>query len=600
MNDTRFDVNTMEGKLSHDINPESLSSISGYASAIEEVNAYCESVGVPLSAGFGGYIQDEGRSKSLKEKFMSPLYAESNNVNNSRREGFNGSLSEDDMLIGEKADLINEDMAMVQERMDTTWELYQEAFTTGESIAPMMAAIPPVQYLETIKSNGRLIVDHKTTDKYTFRKKWERRYLEIDGEKRYFPDVVKDQDFMDNFLNHSQPEFTAELITADHADNTANLIAESGVTNVNADKNNLFPEIKITDVVATVDVGGTPTDRPGVFKEVNDNIITQHEGSKNNPQFFVVTEVDNSAAQDGSSTVEVAIGGKVDFTTGEISWRTQSEVKSFKVQGRISGSTISKVSSVGVEREPMDFVIKERLNMVLSYDPKTLKDFGTIENTDGMMKLTATILDLAGHVKDHKIFKTLRDYKESLALANRLPVGDGTPNDWFEEDFKKDPTTSEAYRPNTPVNWREEMLPDTIDQMVIELQKKFNAKNGIKNVMYADPRTTRLMPKMVSVVSKDKEYAGVAVDYDVYSINIKGNQIRVVSTERAGDLDELTIVPRSNDKEQETFTFYQGYSKLFKNGEIRDIQHLQLPSLAYVDTFDMFPVHAIMARVNLV
>ncbi|MFW6001978.1 MAG: hypothetical protein ACOCQD_01415 [archaeon] len=600
MNDTRFNVNQMEGKLSHDINPESLNSISGYAAAIEEVNTYCESVGVPLSSGFGGYIQDEGRSKSLKQKFMSPLYAESNNISNSRREGFNGGLSDDDILIGERADMINDDMRMVQDKIDATWELYQEAFTTGESIAPMMAAIPPVQYLETIKSNGRLVVDHKSTDQYTFRKKWERRYLEVDGERRYFPDVVKDKEFMDQFLNHSQPEFTAEIVAEDFEDNKANLITLSGITNVNKDKNSLFPEVKITDVVATVDVDGTPTDRPGIFKETNDNIITQHEGAKNNPQFFVITEVDNSADEDGSSTVEVAIGGRIDFTTGNISWRTQDNVKSFKVEGRVSGSTISKVSSVGVERDPMDFTIKERLNMVLSYYPKTLKDFGTIENTDGMMKLTATILDLAGHVKDHKIFKTLSDYKEALSLAERLPVGHGTPNDWFEKDFEVDPTTSEAYRPTTPINWREDMLPDTIDDMIIELQKKFNAKNGIKNVIYADPRTTKLLPKMVSIVSKDKEYAGVAVDYDVFSINIKGNQIRVVSSERSGGFDELTIVPRSNDKEQETFTFYQGYSKLFKNGEIRDINHLQLPSIAYLDTFDMFPVHAIMARVNII
>ena len=104
---------------------------------------------------------------------------------------------------------------------------------------------------------------------------------------------------------------------------------------------------------------------------------------------------------------------------------------------------------------------------------------------------------------------------------------------------------------------------------------------------------------MTKVISKDKEYAGVSVDYDVFSMEIKGSSYRVVSTERAKNDHELRMIPRSNAKEQETWTFYQHFSHLYKDSEIRDVNAVHLPSIAYIDTFDVFGIHRIMGNISV-
>jgi len=608
-----FNDNKVGADLQNDVKADTYNSIKGYSEALEEVNMYCENNNIPLSQGFGTYVMDEAKSKNLQEKFMSPLIKESANLNNRRKSGVNGGLSNEDMLIAEKMDLINDDMNIIQDKYDTTWELYADSIVSTGDLAPMMAAKPPLQYLETIRNNGRLVIDHKSAEDYTVRRKYERKYVDVNGERGYFPDVVKDSNFMDQFLNHSQPEFEAEVVVGDHTDNLANLINLSGVDGVNADNDVLYPEMKLTEITIEVeedltdDSTANPTTQTytTALLENNDTIITAHKTSTHTPQFFIKTQVEGGVETDNTEPTvhEVTLAGSIDFDSGELSFQVSPEVVSFKAQARISGSRINKVSTVGVETTPMEFTIKERINMALSYDPKSLKDFATIENTDGLMKMTSVILDLSEHIKDHKVFKALEEDKELLAETNetlqRLETGEGTRNDYFDKTFYANPIAGDNYRPTSHIGWREEVLPDLVDDVSISMMKRFNSKSGIKSVIYGDPSITKLMPNMTKVISKDKEYAGVSVDYDVFSMEIKGSSFRVVSTERAKNNTTLRMIPRSNSKEQETWTFYQHFSHLYKDSSIRDVNAVHLPSIAYIDTFDVFGIHRIMGNISV-
>ena len=623
-NDINFNENQVQADLEQDVPTQTLSNISGYGEALSEVNMYCENTNIPLSNGFRAYVMDNGKSKTLQEKFMSPLIKESANLNNQSRTGMNSDLSEEGRLLAEKTEIINEDMSIIQDKFDDTWDLFSESIISTGDLAPMMAAKPPLQYLETIRNNGRLVIDHKTAEDYTVRRKYERKYAEINGEKGYFPDVVRDNDFMDKFLNHSQPEFTAEVEVGANSNNHVNLLslANNEIDEVNADDDVLYPEARLVKIEVELEDDDTPTsDTIEVYLEKDKNsLITAHQTSTHTPQFFVQTTVDpddydldEDMDEDDLGEFVVTLAGSIDFDKGDLNFQVNAQfdedqdgsvsVESFFVESRVSGSRINKVSTVGVETTPMEFTIKERINMALSYDPKSLKDFATIENTDGLMKLTSVILDLSEHIKDHKVFKALEEdkklLKETTETLERIDTGANSLNDYFEKDFYVHPLAGDNYRPSSHIGWREEVLPDVVDDISIEMMKRFNAKSGIKNVIYGDPRATKLFPKMKAIVSKDKEYAGVTVDYDVFSLEIKGTSYRIVSTERAKSLDQLRMIPRSNDKEQETWTFYQHFSHLYKDSSIRDVNAVHLPSIAYIDTFDVFGIHRIMGNIDI-
>lgn len=590
----KFNDHERSRDLRNDVNPDTLRSIEGYSTALEEVNKYCESNNIPLSQGFGAYVMNEDKSEIIQDKFMSPLIQESSNLSGQQQYGTNSEFTKEGQMIAEKNDIINEDMRIIGDKFKDTWELFSESIVSTGDLAPMMAAKPPIQYLETIKNNGRLVIDHKTTDQYTIRREYERKYVEVDGERKFYPDFTRDPEFMDKFLNHSQPEINIEVKTDEHANNKANLIELSGVENVNKERDVLWPEARITHVTVEVEEDGEKKEVRKAIKESNESVITQHNNSSGRPQFFIPVEVGG---------VEVGIGGNIDFDDGNVRFSVPDNVVSFEIQGKISGSRINKVSRVGYKKKAMNFTIQERINMALSYDPKSLKDFATIENTDGLMKMTSIILDLSSHIKDHKVFAALEEDRKKLAeaddLLKQLATGYNEKNDYFEKKFHTDPVAGNNYRPGTPVGWRKEMIPDTFDDLMTDMSMRFNAKSGIKNVAYGSPRATRLIPDLDTMISKDKEYAGVDIDYDVFTMSVKNRSIRVVSTQRARNHNELRIIPRSNDKEQETWTFFQHYSELFKDGKIRDIKNVHMPSIAYIDTFDVFGIHKIMANIVL-
>jgi hypothetical protein len=568
--------------------------IQGYGKAIQKVHAVAESNGINGTT-FGFVMSNPTMSKKLFDAYASPLVAESIATNNGINSGIGGGLNDGVMVT--KADLIAEDQKFIDSRYEYTRKLFAASYLTGD-LTPMEQAMLPLQFLGTIACNARFVVDHKVAPKYTFRRKTERRFFKVGSDKYYLPDALKDNTIMNAVNGHSQKNLDIVVTPADIVAGKVNLLELASVLVPGLDpaSNSLMPEIILSKAVTTVGA------KELIVKEdTKNNVITQHVGGKMFVTILDQTQDPVSGAITTNATYRVA--GEVNFSTGDVFLTIPTGLDSVSFKVVIDGAPMRRVISVGTETTPLDFTLKQRLNMAISYDPVSLENYVQIEQQDGLLKLSSIMLEVATHSKDSYAFNFIEDIKTDLKKADatlkKYATGAGTPNDWFEGTFSYEPPVASNYRPTDPIQWREKTLPEEIRKVLVEFDKKFNSGKGIVNVMYADFKTASKIPNLVVVIEQNTEYAGVNVDFGIFNLRINDKFGRVVSTERARSVDEITLVPRSNNENQETITFYQSFSRMYKDGSIRDAANPLLPALAYIDVYDMVAIHRILGAIYM-
>lgn len=551
----------------------------------KQLKAYSESVkgkrNTNFKTDFVGMMLAGGDSlaKMKNDGLMGTLHTEREKIQDKLASARPGEMA----TYMESAKIINADIKFISDRLDTSFKLFSEA-AGSNMLKPNQQTVLPLQVLETLQNNARLVVPFQNTEVRTMPRQRIVKQLIVDGVAYNLPYAMANPEVMSKILNEDTKRKTHRLDLT--AGSTFNLITMYGPDAVpGKDKLNPLITLKSIEVVdgATTKVIAVP--------KTNDTKITWKSRGK-----FSVIVVDSATSK------EYQIAGQLDFTDGTIKPLVSTDVKAMSVETSISGGTFQRTFSATETRQDHDFVVDEQISAQYTYNILDLQDKLTLENIDGLLAATSIIYDTAVNVKDYYCFDQLENFWDELK-SGAILGGIDQPNNSYEVTADLAPTApnNTVYKPQDPVTWRNVMIPEALSKIAFQYKMKLESRQGYTAVFWSNPLITRLIGQLNVVLGGDTgEYAGVATDMTVMSGSVQGQNVRIVSTRRVPtDATYLRSIALSNEPNEETFVFWQYFTFFDTDGKVRNPQNLALPTVSYLDLFKMDSIHTIMGTVNL-
>lgn len=556
---------------------------------------------------FGGYSKhlkaySEGmkgkRNSNMRTDFVGMMLAGGDAVSKFKNDGLLGTVyderakiqdklasarPQDIAVYSEAAKIVNQDIKFIGDRLDTQFKLFSEA-AGSNMLKPNQQTVLPLQVLETLQNNSRLVVPYQNTEVRTMPRQRIIKQLIVDGVAYNLPYAMANPEVMSKILNEDTKRRTHRLDLT--AATSFNLITMYGPDAVPG-KDKLNPLITLKSI-EVVDGAGLKTI---VVPKTNDTKITWKLRGK-----FSVVVIDPD------TKAEYQVAGQLDFTDGTVKPLVSSDIKAISLETSLSGGTFARKFSATETRQDHDFVVDEQIQAQYTYNILDLQDKLTLENIDGLLSATSIIYDTAVNVKDYYCFNTLEDFWSQLKTG-AIFGGADQPHNSYEVEVDLAPTNpaNSIYKPLDPITWRNQMIPEALSKIAIQYKMKLESRQGYTAVFWSNPLITRLIGNLNVVLGGDNgEYAGVSTDMTVMTGSVQGQNIRIVSTRRVPtDAQYLRSIAISNEPNEETFVFWQYFTFFDTDGKVRDAQNIALPTVSYLDLFKMDSIHTIMGTVTL-
>ena len=518
-----------------------------------------------------------------KEGLMKPLLADRDRISAE----YNKASLEKKFLWKEQLDQAERDIGFIGGRMDTTMKLFSE-MSGSNDLKPNQQTLLPLQYLETIQNNSRLVIPYENTEVRTMSRQRVRKEIIVDGQKYTLPDAYLDPVLMEKILNQDalQKEFTIPANSGNF-----DIVAAYGA-DATKGKDKLNPILKLTKIIL---VGGAVIKIP----QTNDTQATW----KSRGKFSIMVQ------DIAPSTNKYHVSGEVDFREGVMTFLTTAGVSSVVVEASLSGGSFTRTFTANERREDHEFVVDKQMSSQYTYNMLDLHDKLTLENVDGVMSATGIIYETAVNAKDYYAFNELKKYKTSLDDGAYL-TGLYQDNDVYDHVVDLNPTNgnNSLFRPTGPRSWREELIPEGMSKLAYDFGMKLESREGFQTIFWAQPMTTRLVDKMDVILTEGTEYGGVVADTTVMVGAVQGKPVKVVTTRRAdkhtivadkGEVHSLLALPISNAENEETFKFYQYFTMFDTEGKYRSPLDMISPTITYLDLFKMEALYIIMGELKL-
>lgn len=558
-----------------------------YKTQLQNIKKYVE------ATGYNACMSDGDKSSVLISKVVQPLQDQITDIR-SRISSASTKL-EDKMTYGEAVVFMEADLEFAKKRLNDTAELYAEASFWGD-IAPYQQAVMPWQYLETISNNAKYVVNFENTSTPTIPMVRKVRYVEAGGKEWKLPFCYKDGAFWEALLGTGNLDFSKKVALTDVTDGAFNLVtAQDTHTGKQSGKDPLVPFVTITTVDIDNAAGDGVIDIP--IPQTQELTADLHSRGK----FHTVVKYNRGTTQ-APDNVTISISGKVNFRTGLIEVNTTGPIKTITWKSSFSGETMKELAEMRVEQEDHYITIQKRIHMGMTFEKGQNAAKMSLENIDPLVEGIAIMHELADGAKDYSVFEHIDDVAQMMT-DGLIDKGKESGNNYFAIDYNDAPTSE--YSPHTPLDWREKMIPESIDKVGTKFKKHFNSTKGILSVVYGDPELTRQIPETRLIIASGLNYGGVKNEGEVFTAKIGKNSYRIIDTERrpyeeGGDENTLRMVPKSGLESQKTFSMYQWISYLTKDGSYRSSTNPLLPAAIMVDNFDVDHVHAVVGDVKFI
>lgn len=534
-------------------------------------------------------------TETYLESFVAPLKEDRKKLEEDKAT----ATAADKILISEKISLINRDIAYTTSRMKQAGKLFLES-ALGGMLKPNQQLTLPLQYLETIQNNSRLVVPFDTCEARTMIRQRVLRQITVDGVKHTLPDAYKDAALMRKILNTDTKKRTLNITNAKRTWDLLAMFNTDAVAGM--DKLNplaTFTYIYVDDGAKMPDGTTVKPTKIGIPLNHNEAVLTWRLRGKFN---FTVKH----------PTLDVLyqVAGGINFETGMLDILLSDNILSADLEVSLAGGNFPKTFTPTEVREDKDFVVDNQISAQFTWNPVDLQDKLTLENIDALMSATSTIYETATHLKDFYVFEELRTWW-GLLKTDRMITGNYNYHQQYEYDVKMypDAASNMQYMATDPVSWRNKTLGEGISILATSYGTKLNSREGFTSVFWGHPQTIRYYGDVNLVLEEGSEYGGVKMDASVLSGQVKGKNVRLVETQRAPesemDTDGTTVlkylpsIVLSNAPNEETFKFWQWMTYFDQQGQIRNPNDLVHPTISYLDFFKLDMVHGIMGRLNL-
>jgi len=535
-----------------------------------------------LSNSFPVFLSNSQLRGVLQESLTHSLATDLSKLKSKRA---NASLS-DSMKLDEIIGSFQETYDMANDTLSNTMDNLMESWNMG-SFAPFMQLSLPFQVVNTIKNQGKYLMEHQVVKAPEFPVARKTTMVKIADKEYSLYEVTKDIDLLEKMRNDIAPDLA--VVAKLNQDvggvtvGTSTKISLFDGTAYTSAKYTTVALVKITEV--TYDDGTVKSYIPPTGM---DNTMNPQKGKVGSLTFNIGSDV-------------VTVTGVTDFDNSEVTvMTTDTRVKSIKLETTLSleGRQNGGIETF-VKQEDTVVAIDKMLSFILPVDSITQSGMMSLNNIDITMEATTAMKDLTAHAKDASIFKELKDTKSRIK-AQQAAVGitTGRIDEWSGlYEVSADLTPSGNYA-QTAVDYRSTVIPEAMRLVGSDFDIHFNSDTKVDAVLTAHPKVTSLIPKNDTIISKNTTFGGVKVDYSVYSVALSdGQKMKVVSSERMAIEDGITVVPRTNDPKMKTFVFSTWKEEM--RNDIRDVKNPLLPAVSYISTYGIHSMRDVIGSITL-
>lgn len=466
--------------------------------------------------------------------------------------------------------------------------------TWGESIgqpgvAPNMATVLPLQYINHIQNSFVKLVKTEVATKRMWPRQRVRNQVQVTGSDKiyYLPECLEDKSFLDLVLSAENRKKVVSVDTvAKPSTAVFNILAEFGADLVKG-KDTLAPVAKLKYIVVDKAVVGTAEN---VKITLDDTVAAMTNPLRRNMLSILVTEK--------TSKKEFHIQMDFNFDEAIMRYLHTPGVLEIGFEAALAGGNFTRtITGMKSVREDFTVDIDEVISGTYSYNPMEALDKMTLENINTTVTAAEIMNTVLQAAKDRYGFKEMDTLWDQLTAATEV----SRYNHKFHAqiDFDPDPTKTNV-RPSSIYTFRTETLDEGLSEMMLDFDLKLKPATGFVTSMWTSKQNGRLFGEMVKVIGAGEVYGGVTSGADIKCGTIQGRAFKLLETQRE-DADSATIkaAPFSNDANEETFTMLQWETRMINDNSIRDIKNITMPSIHIIDNFKLHATHNIQGRLNL-
>ena len=558
---------------------------TGLVKLSEDINSLTGGRGSLVRSDFEKLLLDETYKEAILGAIVSPL---SEDIKVLEADAAQGSL-DDRIIKEEKLSLMKENMEFVMASLERSTDRMEEQHNLGE-FKPYAQTILAYQYVLGIKNNAKAVIKHEVRKTPIFDIQRKKHFVEIEGVKYNLLDVKASSVLLDKMNGAVAGEIIEVADLSNGTTTTVDFFAN--VPDKTAATHKMTYAVRVGDVTY-MDTEATPVEQTWSPKASDDaSTDVARKG------VLHTTFIDT----DGNPLTFFLKVNFADATATVTS--TDPRIKSVKLITATSVEGARDAITPTVETTQQKVALDKMLHFIISEDTLTQKLILDLTKIDVVMETTAAVSELVQASKDAEAFKLIETIYGNL---NKWRTADGKAGLDFWSPNKEtalieatyDETPGVGFNPQTLDQWKDSALPKALKEISQRMQTVFNIDGaGVKCVVVGNPMTTGKIPPTGLVVSKNDSVGGVTVDYSIFNVQAGNQNLRVVSTERVSDEENMRVVPVANTPNNAPLTFAMYVEEL--RHDVRDIKNLQLPAKSFVSVYGTYNSFDILGNLKLI